>query len=408
MRSFDLVIIGGSASGLAAAINAHRKHPGINIAVIERLPRVGKKILATGNGRCNLTNLFAASHPYRNAEFAAAVMEKYGVDETLAFFESLGLRTFADGEGRVYPLSNTASSVLDSLRFALDPQKITVICDKQVEKIKKTENGFLIDNEIFSKKLIIACGGKASPAQGSNGSGYPLAKSLGHSLTALVPALVPLTADSAATKPLKGIRIHSASLTLESGGRALASSSGELLFTDSGISGIAAMELASALEREKVNDAKEEYFTVIDFLPGFNYNELCSYLESLCKSKTLRDSDNLLGGLLPKAAGVAICKAAKLYKSGAPLSDFGKNELERIAETAKCFKLRTFGSKGFDCAQVTSGGIKVGEINPATMESRLCRGLYFAGEIADVDGGCGGVNLQWAWSSGLLAGELGE
>lgn len=407
MKSYDLIIIGGCASGLAAAINARRVYPQAKIAVLERMSRIGKKILATGNGRCNLSNLNAAQHGYHNAEFASFALNKYGVQKTLDFFASLGLLTYTDSEGRIYPLSNNAASVLDALRFGASACGIDIICDYEAKRIEKNSRGFVVDSSYECKNLILSAGGKASPAQGANGSGYPLAKQLGHSLTRLLPALTALNADAALTRPLKGVRVHSATLTVEDKNGTKTSTKGELLFTDYGISGIAAMELAATIEKIRSDSVKQNQFTIIDFLPDISYNKLLVYLKTLCKSKTARDFDSLLTGLLPKAVGIAICKAVSLYKSDKPLAELTDNELASIAKAAKSFELKISGARGFDSAQVTSGGIQVDEINPKTMESRLCPGLYFAGEIIDVDGGCGGFNLQWAWSSGLLAGELG-
>ncbi len=407
MGSFDLIIIGGCASGLAAAINASRLYPGIKIAILERMPRIGKKILATGNGRCNLSNIHAAEHPYTNADFAKHALNKYGVNETLAFFESLGLLTYTDSEGRIYPLSNTAASVLDALRFAVNAENISIYCDCEAKQIKKEKNGFTVNSVFFAKKLILAAGGKASPAQGSNGSGYLLAKQLGHSISTLCPSLTSLNADQSVTKPLKGVRVHSAELSVYDLNGNQIKTKGELLFTDYGISGIAAMELASTVEKTKASGVKIDTFTTIDFLPDLSHESLCKYVKSLCISTISRDFDSLLTGLLPKAVGIAICKAISLYESSKSLSSLTDYEIENLAAVAKAFPLRITSSRGFDTAQVTCGGIKTHEINEKTMESEICSGLFIAGEIADVDGNCGGFNLQWAWSSGLLAGELG-
>lgn len=406
MKRFDVIVIGGCASGLVAAINAHRLYPGLSIAVIEKLPRIGKKILATGNGRCNLSNETADSDrcaEYMNSEFAENAFEKYSVNKTLDFFSSLGLKTYTDSEGRIYPLSNTAASVVDAIRFNLDG--IELITDVAVTDVKKQNGGFMLNGEYFCDKLIIATGGKASPSQGSDGSGYALAESLGHTVTKLYPALVPLTADAAVTKPLKGVRIHDAFITVEKNGKTIGSSRGEILFTDSGISGIAAMEIASALEKNK--EKGTDIFAVIDLVPEMSKAEIADYLTSLCR-ENCRDCDSMLTGLVPKAAGIAVLKASGVYSPGKEIKSLTKNNIELIVDTIHHFGIKVTGTKGFDCAQVTSGGVSTKEINPGTMESLVCDNLFFAGEIIDVDGiHCGGFNLQWAWSSGLTAGELG-
>lgn len=404
MKNYDLIIVGGCASGLAAAISCKRHYPEKRIAILEKLPRIGKKILATGNGKCNLTNLEALSHNYRNKDFADFALNKYNPQRVIGFFGSIGLLCYADGCGRVYPESNTAASVLDALRIELERLKIEVKCDCAVTDIRKSNGKFIVNNELQCGKIILATGGRASPPQGSDGSGYPLAKKLGHSLTALYPALVPLTVADEITKSLKGIRARDVELTLENG-RILKKSRGEILFTDNGLSGIAAMELAAEAEIS-LDNVKKNAFTHIDFLPDRSRDELIEYLKNIRNIKGFCQTDYLLNGILPKQIGVAICKVCKLYKSERLISDFSDKELEMIISKIKDFSLKVTGTKGFQNAQVTCGGVSVDEIDPETMQSKICRGLYLTGEIVDVDGDCGGFNLQWAWASGMLAGEL--
>lgn len=403
MKKFDFIAVGGCAAGLVAAINAKRLHPKLNIAVIEKNPRAGKKILATGNGKCNLTNLEALNHGYKNKRFADFAMNSYPPEKVISFFESLGLLTYADSEGRVYPRSNTASSVLDALRFEAEKLGIVIICETPVKEIIKRNGAFIINGEYEAKKILLATGGKASPSQGSDGSGYPIAKSLGHSVTPLYPSLVPLTVKGDLVKTAKGIRARAVKFTLENG-RVLKETEGEILFTENGLSGIASMELACAAE-ESLSGEKAKTFAHIDFIPDMSFESVLSHLKCVRKIKGDCPCDALLVGFLPKQIGVMICKVEKLYSSDKTISSFTDSELKRIAEKVKNLVFEVSGTKGFANAQVTGGGVRVKEINPETMESLICKGLYFAGEIVDVDGGCGGFNLQWAWASGLLAGE---
>ncbi len=404
MKNYDLAVIGGCSAGLVAAINAKRREPKLKVAVIEKLPRIGKKILATGNGKCNITNLYALEHDYVNKGFAEYALGRYSPEKIIEFFSTLGLITYSDSCGRVYPESNTAASVTDALRFEIERLGIDVYCNTPAFDIKKNKNGFIINGDIFCKKLIVAAGGKSSAPQGSDGSGYTLAEMLGHTVTKTVPALVPLCASPEITKPLKGARARNVRLTLK-GDKILAKTQGEILFTDYGLSGIAAMELAASAQKY-IEFVKQNPFTYIDFLLDMAYDELFEYLKNLNKIKGFCSIDNLLTGILPKAVGIAICKASKLYKSEKTISELSEKDLRAVAEKIKNFPLEVTGTRGFLNAQVTSGGIKVSEINEKTMESRICKNLYFAGEIIDVDGGCGGFNLQWAWASGMLAGEL--
>lgn len=403
MKNYDLIIVGGCSAGIVAAINAKRRNPDMKIAILEKLPRIGKKLLATGNGKCNLTNETAVMHDYIGKDFASYAFAKYSPETVKEFFASLGLLCYTDSCGRVYPESNTASSVVDALRFELERLNIDVFCDTPVTEIRH-KSDFVINGEFVCKKLIIAAGGKSSPSQGSDGSGYALAKSLGHSITKLYPALVPLCASPEITKPMKGVRVRNVTLTLK-GDKKIAQTSGEILFTDYGLSGIAAMELAAPAQKY-IDDVKCNPFTYIDFMPDMNYNELVDYLINLNKIKGLVNIDNLLTGFLPKAVGIAVCKACKLYKADKLISELSEKDMRKIAEKIKNFPLEVTGSKDFKDAQVTSGGIKTDEIDKKTMQSKICKNLYFAGEIIDVDGGCGGFNLQWAWASGMLAGEL--
>lgn len=403
MKKFDFIAVGGCAAGLVAAINAKRLHPKLNIAVIEKNPRAGKKILATGNGKCNLTNLEALSHCYKNKRFADFAMNSYPPEKVISFFESLGLLTYADSEGRVYPRSNTASSVLDALRFEAEKLGIAMICETPVADIAKKNGVFVINGEFEAKKILLATGGKASPSQGSDGSGYPLAKSLGHGVTPLYPSLVPLTVKGDLVKTAKGIRARAVKLTLENG-KILKESEGEILFTENGLSGIASMELAAKAE-ESLKGENRKTFVHIDFVPDMSFSDILAHLKNVRSIKGECGADALLSGLLPKQIGVMMCKGVKLYNSDKKVLDFSDSELKTLACAVKDFAFEISGSKGFANAQVTSGGVKTHEINPETMESLICKGLYFAGEIIDVDGGCGGFNLQWAWASGLLAGE---
>ena len=404
MKNFDLAVIGGCASGLAAAINCKRMYPDKKVAVIEKLPKIGKKILATGNGKCNLTNIEALSHNYRNKSFTEPAMNKYPPQKVIGFFESMGLLCYSDSCGRVYPESNTASSVLDALRIEIERLKIDIICDFQVSEIKKHNGFFEINSEIRSKNIIIATGGKSSPSQGSDGSGYALAKKLGHSVTSLSPALVPLAVAEEITKSLKGIRARDVVLTLENG-KALKESRGEILFADFGLSGIAAMELAADAEMNLAKE-KNDIFVHIDFAPSYKENQLYDYLKKVKEIKADCSLDYLLNGMLPKQIGVAICKTCGIYKSERKISTLNDAQLKSVASKIKDFSLRVTGTKGFQNSQVTCGGIPAREIDSLTMQSKICEGLYFAGEIIDVDGACGGFNLQWAWASGMLAAEL--
>lgn len=401
VKYYDLIICGGSASGLAAAINSKRLHPEYSVAVLEKLPRVGKKILSTGNGRCNLTNLNASEHNYRHKSFTEYAFSKYSPKGVIDFFSSLGLLTYSDKEGRVYPRSNTATAVLDALRYGAEKEGVELVTECALENAEKKGEKFVVNGKYECAYLIIATGGKSSPVQGSDGSGYPIAKKFGHKVTSLFPALVPLSTKPEAVRSLKGIRATNVRLVLDD-----KTTCGEILFTDSGISGIAAMELASTAERILYDGEKAEL--IIDFVPEMNENELKTYIENSFKIKKNQPMENLLCGILPKALGVFILKEIGFYQGEGTIDKYSENIISLIAEKIKSYNIQITGTKGFRDSQVTSGGVRTDEINEKTMMSKLCKNLYFAGEITDVDGDCGGFNLQWAFASGLLAGELND
>lgn len=390
-ESFDIFTVGAGASGLAAAISAKRASPRLRVAMLERLPRVGKKILATGNGRCNLTNLNARSHGYTNRDFADSVFKKYDEQRVLQFFRSIGLLTYSDSCGRVYPMSNTASSVLDCLRFEAERLGIKSICEDKCENIKPIDGGFLINGQYRTRTVIVCTGGCASPSQGSDGSGYKLLSSLGHSVTELYPSLVQLTSPDKQLRQLKGMRVHDA--VISAAGR---TSRGELLFTDYGLSGIAAMEISADIAKAAKNS---KVSASLDLIPSMGERETADFL-----SKLDGKCEGMLIGILPRAVGAAVIKAAGIDPK-ADARSLGKNVLRGIARTAKNFPMTFDGTKGFQNAQVVRGGVNIREFDCETLESKKVPGIFCAGELLDVDGGCGGFNLQWAWASGLLAGE---
>jgi len=376
MQSYDVAIVGAGASGLAAGIAAGRA--GARVILLERMPRAGKKILATGNGRCNLGNRHAQGHPYHNKEFAAPALKTFGEWGCEAFFDSLGLFVHADGEGRLYPRSNMASSVLDALRFGAARVGCELRCDCSVTSIEPAREGFLINKSIAARRVIIAAGGCAAPTHGSDGSGFALLRGLGHGIVEPRPALVQIKCDSALLPMLKGIRVQ-ARVKIERDGKTLRRAEGEILFTGDGLSGIAAMEVS--------RDTAPGTIAVLDLLPEWSVYKLSDMLYEWHKARPEYTPAQQLAGLLPKRVAEAVLKDA-----------------DDIATASKRFVLPVTGTRGFGHAQVTAGGADVRAFDPMTMESRVVPGLFACGEALDVDGGCGGFNLHWAWASGVLAG----
>lgn len=397
---FDIIVLGAGASGTVAAISAKRKNPDIRIAIIEAMPVVGKKILATGNGRCNLTNENALEHEYYNKNFASAVLNKYNVNRTVEFFNSLGLYTVTDEEGRVYPMSNTAASVVDALRFECERLGITVITDEKVTNIKNNGEFFVLGGRHRAKKVILACGGKASPSQGSDGSGFELLRQLGHKINTPLPALVQLVSDNKIVRSFKGMRVKG-KIKIFADSEEIGKAEGEILFTEYGLSGIATMDaqriLCSHLKDKKCS-------LVIDLVPAFTKEEIRARVDRIIEANPTLKSENLLNGFLPKKIGKGLIKCAYV-KDNAPINEISEDNLNKICELCKNFRVYINSSKGFENAQVTRGGADVNEFDTDTLESLKMSNLYATGELLDVDGGCGGFNLQWAFSSGMAAGE---
>ena len=395
---WDVAIIGGGMSGLVSAIEVKRKYPEKSVVIFEQLEKVGKKILATGNGRCNLDNLTADAGDYNNPSFVSFALSEFSPQSNLDFWKSLGLLTVSDSEGRVYPRSNSASGVLDVLRFETEKLGIKVIFEK-VEFLKK-EKVFLINNH-QAKNVIMSCGGCSSPSQGSDGSGFELLKKAGHTITPLSPSLVQITTDTKFVKILKGVRVKG-KLTLKEKENILGTSEGEILFADYGLSGIATMDLSRFLVKAKNPENTRIY---LDMLNDMSENEIFSYLCERQKNNPNLECDNLLTGLLPKAVGKVVLKKLNVFP-GEILKNLTKKDFDNITKTLKGFDFRVTGTKGFQFSQVTSGGVELKEVDDKTLMSKKINGLYLAGEILDVDSRCGGFNLHWAVSSARLAAEL--
>ena len=395
----DVAIIGGGMSGLVSAIEVKRNYPEKSVVIFEKLEKVGKKILATGNGRCNLDNLTANENDYNNPDFVSFALQKFSPLSNLDFWKSLGLLTVADNEGRVYPRSNSASSVLDALRFEVENLGIEIVFENVVS-LTKAKN-FKINNNYEAKNVIVCMGGCSSPSQGSDGSGFGLLKKLGHRITSLSPSLVQITTDTRFTKPLKGVRVKG-KLTLEENEKFIGMSEGEILFADYGLSGIATMDLSRFLA--KVQNVKSTKIH-LDMANDMTEKEIISYLSERQESNPELDCENLLTGILPKAVGKVLLKKCNIFL-GEKVKKLSNKDFKNIAGNIKSFEFCVTGTKGFEFSQVTSGGVSLEDVNRETLMSKKAEGLYLCGEILDVDSRCGGFNLHWAVSSARLAAEL--
>jgi len=399
----NICIIGGGAAGMAATITAAGN--GHRVLLLERQARVGRKLLSTGNGRCNLTNLQAglSSHYHGDASLAGSVLGRAELNAaaTLDWFASLGLLTTAEDSGRVYPYSNMAGSVLDVLRYALENPLIQVCTGCTVTGIRVKNNSFTVvaDNESFTAdRVILATGGAAGAKLGGVMDGYRLARDLGHHRTALFPSLVQLKTDPTYPRSLKGVKAQAA-VSILRGGEILGRAEGEILFTEYGVSGPAVFDVSRS-----VSTGGDGLVCQLDLLPEWDEEQTLSWLRQRQKDMARQESQLLLTGLFHTRLGQVVCKASGFTAQIA--ESLTESDLRAIAGTIHHFCLPVTGTCGFDQAQVTAGGLRTDEFDPESLQSRLVPGFYACGEVLDVDGDCGGYNLQWAWSSGRLAGQL--
>ena len=395
MRKFDVLIVGGGAAGLAAAVSARKEDKNISIAVIEKNDRVARKILATGNGRCNFTNVDISPDKYFGGRaFIGKVLSLFSYDDALSFFSSLGVLHRVE-EGRVYPNSNMAASVADALRLYVNENNISVFTGKGVDKITPHDGGFMVD-EFWAKKVIIACGGSAAPVYGTDGKAYGLLTAFGHKLNAPKPALVSIKTDISRIKGLKGVKVY-ACVRLKNGGESVATDTGEILFTDYGLSGIPVMQVSRFAEKGSV--------IYLDMLPSFSFEETVALIRSHVRSFPERMGEEAFSGIINKKLAVPMMKSSGIEKMNVKLKELSDKNILKCAEFLKELRLEVSGTSGFAAAQVTAGGIDTEGFDPYTLHSKLCEGLFAAGEILDCDGLCGGYNLHWAWATGVIAGR---
>ena len=397
----NVCVIGGGAAGMMAALTA--AECGHQVLLLERQARVGRKLMATGNGHCNLTNRHAAPKHYHSEapDFCAYALAAFDVETTLAWFADRGLVTVTEDSGRVYPFSNMAGSVLDVLRYALEHPAIDLHAGCTVTRIRRRGSAFTVETDQGSfpaDKVVLCAGGAAGSKIGGVMDGYQLAKQLGHHRTALYPSLVQLKTDPTYPRALKGVKAEAAVRILR-GSEVLAENRGEILFTEYGVSGPAIFEISRAAAT-----GGEGLTVALDFLPDWDNDTTSGWLRLRRDNAGTRESGTLLSGTLHSRLGQMVCKAAGFTAQSA--DTLTERDLAKIARQLRSFTLDVQGVCGFDQAQVTAGGLRCDEFDPQTMQSLLVPGFYACGEVLDVDGDCGGYNLQWAWSSGRLAGLL--
>lgn len=398
---WDVIVVGGGASGMMAAVTAAES--GKKVLILERNDKLGKKILQTGNGRCNLTNQTMQSSCYcrENAEFAMKVIHDFDEKAVMDFFTKAGLLLHSR-QGYIYPNTNQAASVNEILGLLIKKGGVTVSLETVVEKIEKTDCFHIKTGRgvFYCRKLILAAGGKAYPKSGSDGSGYGFAGSFGHKIVTPLPALTSLSVDFKGQKKISGVRCDGV-VTFQSEGRILGRERGEIQMTDYGISGIPVFQISRYAVQALYK--KRKVSCELDFLPDYEEKAILQMLSDRFQIPGQTAGESCTGFIHGKLTNMLLKEADITAEQKA--AGVSTEKLHRLAALYKHFSFEITDYHGFDFGQVCQGGVAVEELNPSTMESKLVADLFFCGELVDVDGICGGYNLQWAWSSGHQAGR---
>lgn len=399
MSGFDIAVVGGGAAGLTAAIEAKRRDESLNVVILERLPRIGKKLLATGNGRCNYTNRHINAESYAKMFPSPDLNRFVGHFNAEEYLKTLGVFGAADAEGRVYPLSGTAASVLDGFRLELKRLGVEILCDFPVTRIEPRENFFLFSEEkrVTAKAVILAGGGCSQSVLGSDGSVLRIAKTLGLPADPLSPALVPLKTPPESVRGLKGVRVN-ARTSLYRNGKMLKTETGEVQFGENTLSGICIFNLSLALGQGA------DTAVVLDLLPETETDEVLRLLRELKNARREAALEDYLTGLFHKRIGLKLLRDCTGRAPTEPVKTLPDAEIKKLAEEIKRMEFPILGTAGFEKSQVTKGGIRPDSLN-GRLESKTIPRLFVCGEMLSYAGECGGYNLTFAFASGALAGR---
>lgn len=403
----DVIIIGGGAAGIFCALSImENTKESVNVTILERLEKIGKKILATGNGKCNFTNKNLAPKKYNNPKFVTPTLSKYGYKEIVKYLESIGLLSKEISEGRMYPYTESATTVLEVMRMHLQRLGVNIKTNYEVNKVVERNGRYLVYNKnqrnyyLECDYLVFACGGTSAPVLGSNGSGYSLLKPFKVKVTDIYPGLVGIKSEIMILKVLNGLRFKcNVSVVEKKTKKSVWTQYGEVQFKGDGISGIVVMEASTFIARHQGN-----YIINLDLMPEASLDDT---IRMLNKRKELFESSevsSLLTGMLPKMLGSVVVKKASI-----DMNSYVKNltnaNINKIAVLIKAFPLEIKGDYGFERSQVTVGGVSLSEVDSETLEIKKMNNAYICGEMLDVDGECGGYNMQWAFASGYLVGK---
>ena len=404
---FDTVVIGGGASGMMAAIAASGN--GARVAILEKNKSLGKKLLLTGNGRCNITQAIYDPREFiekigKNGKFLFSSLSNFGPKETLEFFESLGLPVKTEKNGRVFPVSDKACDVLDVLIKALKKNKVKVMLNRNVLGIKikdrKVEYVELSDKNIYANNVIISTGGKSFPATGSTGDGYQWLERIGHKINSPAPALAPIKIVESWVASLQGISLKDIRINLIQNNKKVTIGAGEMIFTHFGLSGPAVINASKTIGEQLKHD---KVFLEIDLFPALSAASLEEKLKIDFEQNKKINLKNCLSKYVPQKLALALLELAGIEKDK-KINSVNKLERKNISRIIKGLPVTISDLLDFNHAMVTSGGVDLKEINPKTMRSKIVDNLFLAGEILDLDGPTGGYNLQIAWTTGYTAG----
>ena len=435
-RSFDLIIIGGGAAGMMSAISARRHHPDKSIAILDRTFALGRKILVCGAGRCNITNIHLNEsihdHYYgANDNFIKSIFDQFGFEEIVSFFEDLGVGLYVERKtdiGKMFPITNQAHTITNMLLDEIERAEIEVFLNTEVQGInanirndRKVKNSgkqrftiltreidrqenTLQELEFSCRHLIFSAGGKTYPALGANGSGYALARDLGHSLVQPVPAALPLEAKNPLSQKLQGVRMEMETTSVIAGEK-IKTRTDDVMLTKYGLSGPAILNISRELSLHFNREKKDSASVILNFLPGHDTNSAGDMLAGRWAKRPTQTLEKSLYGLFPNKFVPAFLEIVGIDGSQ-EVKDISPQVAQALAEGLTTYEIQVTGTRGWNEAEFTAGGVTADEIKESSMESKLLPGLYFAGEIVDVDGDVGGFNLSWSWASGWVSGKL--
>ncbi len=395
----SVAIIGAGASGLVAAIVATRK--GAKVRIFEKNPKIGRKILATGNGRCNITNqsIKLSNYHGENPSFINVSIDRFNTSTCRAFFNELGIEMLEGQDGRLYPKSHQSSSVVELLVYECKRLGVEFLLSNEVTQIKKENDRFVLqinDKNEYTQKILISTGGLAMPTLGSCDSGYRFAQNFGHTIIPTYASLVQLVCKED-LKSISGVKIEGI-IEILIDRQSVRAKSGDLLFANYGISGSAVLDVSRSIGRALERGC--EVIAKLDLMPEYSKEQLKNILQKRVKFSHGKSVSLWLDGFINSKLAKFVAKDLQIENA----DNLNTKDIVKLAYMLKNMKLKVIDTKGFKSAEVTAGGVNTDEINPQTLESKLQKGLFFSGEVLDIDGDCGGYNLHWAWASGYSAG----